>query len=42
MDTFDLEDLEDLEDVKLYDEAKVEAGEKILFTDYLKKRKTKK
>ena len=35
-----LEELEDQEDVRLYDEAKKEDdGERILFSDYLKKRK---
>ena len=34
-----IEDLEMLEDIKLYDEAKKEDdGERILFSDYLKKR----
>jgi hypothetical protein len=37
-----IEELEDLEDIRLYDEAKAEGGEKILFTDYLKQRKVKK
>ncbi|MFN5849024.1 MAG: hypothetical protein ACK43K_11070 [Chitinophagales bacterium] len=38
-----IEELECLEDVKLYDEAKHEdKGERILFSDYLKNRKTKK
>jgi len=37
-----LEELEDSEDVKLYDEAKkVDNGECILFSDYLKDRKMK-
>jgi len=37
-----IEELEELEDVKLYDEAKKEdAGERILFSDYLKNRKKK-
>lgn len=35
-----LEELEDQEDIRLYDEAKKEDdGERILFSDYLKKRK---
>ena len=35
-----LEDLEDLEDVRLFDEAsKIDTGERILFSDYLKSRK---
>ena len=35
-----MEELEELEDIKLYDEAKKEdAGERILFSDYLKSRK---
>lgn len=35
-----LEELEELEDIRLYDEAKKEdTGERILFSDYLKKRK---
>jgi PHD/YefM family antitoxin component YafN of YafNO toxin-antitoxin module len=37
-----VEELEDLEDVRLYDEAKKEDdGKRILFSEYLKKRKTK-
>ncbi len=37
-----LEELENLEDVRLYDEAKkADDGERILFTDYLKKREAK-
>lgn len=37
-----MEELEDIEDVKLYDEAKRnDTGERILFSDYLKKRKNK-
>lgn len=37
-----IEELEDLEDVKLYDKAKKEDdGSRILFSDYLKKRKAK-
>ena len=37
-----IEELEDIEDVKLYDKAKKEdTGERILFSDYLKKRKKK-
>ena len=37
-----MEELEELEDVKLFDEAKKEdTGERILLTDYLKKRKKK-
>jgi hypothetical protein len=37
-----LEELEDMEDVRLYDEAKKEdTGERILFSDYLKKRRNK-
>ena len=37
-----MEQLEDLEDVRLYDQAKKEdTGERILFTDYLKKRRQK-
>ena len=37
-----MEELDDIEDVKLYDEAKKEdAGERILFSDYLKNRKSK-
>lgn len=35
-----LTELEELEDIRLYDEAKKEDdGERILFSDYLKKRK---
>ncbi len=38
-----LEELEDKEDVRLYDEAKkYDTGERILFSEYLKKRKKKK
>jgi PHD/YefM family antitoxin component YafN of YafNO toxin-antitoxin module len=37
-----MEELEDLEDVKLYDKAKKDdTGERIQFSDYLEKRKTK-
>lgn len=37
-----IEELEDLEDIRLYDEAKKnDDGERILFSDYLKKRKKK-
>jgi PHD/YefM family antitoxin component YafN of YafNO toxin-antitoxin module len=37
-----IEELEELEDIKLYDEAKKnDTGERILFSDYLKKRKKK-
>ena len=37
-----MEQLEDLEDVRLYDQAKKEDnGERILFSDYLKKRSQK-
>ena len=37
-----MEELEELEDIKLYDEAKKsDTGERILFSDYLKKRKQK-
>ena len=37
-----IEELEDIDDVKLYDKAKKEDnGERILFSDYLKKRKKK-
>jgi hypothetical protein len=37
-----LEELEELEDIKLYDQAKkTDTGERILFSDYLKNRKTK-
>ncbi len=36
-----MEELEDLEDIRLYDEAKKEDdGKRILFSDYLKKRKS--
>lgn len=36
-----MEELEELEDIKLYDEAKKEdTGERILFSEYLKSRKT--
>lgn len=36
-----MEALEELEDIKLYDKAKKEDnGERILFSDYLKKRKS--
>jgi hypothetical protein len=44
-DEFDklIEELESLEDIKLYDKAKKEDnGERVLFSDYLKKRKVKK
>ncbi|MBL7790118.1 MAG: hypothetical protein JNL75_09860 [Chitinophagales bacterium] len=44
-DEFDklIEELESLEDVKLYDEAKKEDnGDRVMFSDYLKKRKVKK
>jgi len=44
-DEFDklIEELENLEDIKLYDEAKRDdEGERVLFSDYLKKRKVKK
>ena len=35
-----MEELEELEDIKLYDEAKKnDDGERILFSDYLQKRK---
>jgi len=35
-----MEELEDMEDVRLYHEAKkTDTGERILFSDYLKKRK---
>ena len=35
-----MEELEDLDDVRLYDEAQAEdTGERILFSDYLKKRR---
>jgi hypothetical protein len=38
-----LEELEDKEDIRLYDEAKKnDTGERILFSEYLKKRKKKK
>ncbi len=37
-----MEELEELEDLRLYDEAKKnDTGERILFSDYLKKRKEK-
>lgn len=37
-----MEELEELEDIRLYDEAMAEdTGERILFSDYLKKRKFK-
>ena len=37
-----LEELEELEDVRLYDEAKKQDnGERILFSEYLKNRKSK-
>jgi hypothetical protein len=37
-----IEDLEDLDDIKLYDKAKKEDdGERIPFSEYLKKRKAK-
>ncbi len=37
-----IKELEELEDIKLYDEAKKEdTGERVLFSDYLKKRKAK-
>jgi len=37
-----IEELEELEDIRLYDEAKKEDdGQRILFSDYLKKRKKK-
>jgi len=37
-----LEELEELEDIRLYDEAKKkDSGERILFSEYLKKRKKK-
>lgn len=37
-----LEELEELDDIKLYEEAKKEdKGERILFSDYLKTRKSK-
>jgi PHD/YefM family antitoxin component YafN of YafNO toxin-antitoxin module len=37
-----MEELEEMEDVKLYDKAKKEdTGERILFSDYLKNRKSK-
>ena len=36
-----MEELEDIEDVRLYDEAKKnDTGERIVFSDYLKKKKT--
>lgn len=38
-----LEELEDKEDIRLYDEAKKnDTGERIFFSEYLKKRKKKK
>jgi PHD/YefM family antitoxin component YafN of YafNO toxin-antitoxin module len=38
-----IEELENLKDIKLYDEAKKEDnGERVSFSDYLKKRKVKK
>lgn len=37
-----IEELEELEDIKLYDEAKEsDTGERILFSEYLKSRKSK-
>lgn len=37
-----IEELEDIEDIKLYDEAKKEdSGERILFSEYLKSRRSK-
>ncbi len=37
-----IEELEEMEDIRLYDEAKKEdAGERILFSDYIKRRKIK-
>ena len=37
-----MEELEELQDIRLYDKAKKEdTGERILFSDYLKKRKAK-
>ena len=37
-----VEDLEDLDDIRQYDQAKKEDdGKRILFSDYLKKRKTR-
>jgi PHD/YefM family antitoxin component YafN of YafNO toxin-antitoxin module len=37
-----MEELEELEDIKLYDQAKKEdTGERILFADYIKNRKSK-
>jgi hypothetical protein len=37
-----IEELEELEDIKMYDKAKKgDDGERILFSDYLKNRKTK-
>ncbi len=37
-----IKELEEIEDIKLYDEAKKEdTGERVLFSDYLKKRKAK-
>jgi hypothetical protein len=37
-----IEELEEADDISLYDKAKAEGGEKILFSDYLKQRKGKK
>jgi hypothetical protein len=37
-----IEELEEAEDIRLYDKAKAEGGEKILFSDYLKERKARK
>jgi PHD/YefM family antitoxin component YafN of YafNO toxin-antitoxin module len=37
-----IEELEEADDIRLYDKAKAEGGEKILFSDYLKQRKGKK
>ena len=37
-----MEELEELEDIRLYDEAKKDdTGERILFSDYVKRRKLK-
>ncbi len=37
-----IKELEEIEDIRLYDEAKKEdTGERVLFSDYLKKRKAK-
>ena len=37
-----MEELEELEDIRLYDESKKEdTGERILFSDYVKNRKSK-